>query len=133
MTTKIDRPVPPLTARTKAFWTSGADGCLRIAHCTCGWWLHPPRPICPKCHGTSIAFEPVSGRGTVHSWTINRYPWAAEMPPPYILAEVELAEQDGLRLLSNIVGCGLDEVYTGQAVTVAFEQAGEAWVPVFRP
>ena len=53
------------------------------------------------------------------------------MPPPYVIAEVELAEQPGLRLLTSVVGC--DEVTIGMPVRVRFEQAGDAWIPVFGP
>jgi uncharacterized OB-fold protein len=131
----MQRTAPPLTERTGEFWRSGADGLLRIARCqACGWYLQPPRPVCPKCRSYEIEFEPVSGKGTVYSSTINRYPWNPGMPPPYVLAQVELAEQPGLFLLTNIVGCEPEAVKIGMPVTVAFEQAGEeAWVPVFVP
>ncbi|MFC3174392.1 Zn-ribbon domain-containing OB-fold protein [Novosphingobium bradum] len=130
----MDRPAPPLTDRTAAYWRSGADGVLRIARCSaCGWRLHPPRPVCPRCRGREIAFQPVSGRGKVHSFAINRYQWTPAITPPYIMAEVELAEQPGLLILSNITHCALDEVRVDMAVTVWFERTGEAWIPLFRP
>ena len=130
----MERVAPPLTDRTAEYWRSGADGVLRIARCqSCGWYLHPPQPACPKCHGSTIRFEPVSGRGSVYAWTINRYQWNPGMPPPYVLAEVELAEQAGLRILTNIVDCDIDAVRTGMPVTVRFERAEEAWIPVFGP
>jgi uncharacterized protein len=126
------RPAPPLTERTAKYWQSGADGVLRIARCqSCGWYLHPPRPVCPQCRGREVRFEPVSGRGTVYSWTINRYQWNPDMAPPYVLAEVELPEQAGLRILTNIIGCEPAAVAIGMSVTVAFERAGDAWIPVF--
>jgi uncharacterized OB-fold protein len=53
------------------------------------------------------------------------------LEPPYVLAEVELVEQAGLRLLTAIVEC--DDVTIGLPVNVRFEQAGDAWVPVFAP
>jgi len=107
---------------------------LRIARCqACGWRVHPPRPVCPRCRGSELRFEDVSGRGTVHSWTVNRYQWTPGMEPPYVLAEVELVEQEGLRLLTNIVGCAAEEVRIGMPVRVVFERAGDTWVPVFTP
>jgi uncharacterized OB-fold protein len=128
----MERIEPPLTERTGDYWRSGADGVLRIARCqSCGWYLHPPRPACSQCRGREIRFEAVSGQGTVYSWTINRYQWFPGMKPPYALAEVELLEQPGLRLLTNIVGCEPDAITIGMPVTVAFEQVGESWIPVF--
>jgi uncharacterized OB-fold protein len=130
-----DRPVPAVSARTAPYWTGGSSDQLLIARCqACGFWLHPPLPLCTRCRSRDIAPEPVSGRGTVWSYTINRYPWAAQLQPPYVIAEVELDEQPGLRLLTSIVGGDADDpeaVAIGMPVRVRFEQAGEAWIPVF--
>src|SRR5262249_48632578 len=102
----MTRPSPRITDRTVEFWTGGADGELRIARCQeCGWYMHPPLPLCPSCRGRDVRPEAVSGRGTVWSWTLNRYQFAPGMAPPYVVAIVELVEQAGLRLLTNVVGC----------------------------
>lgn len=127
-----ERPTPVISARTAPFWTGGATGRLMITRCqACGWWLHPPLPLCPRCRSRDIQPEAVSGRGSVWSYTINRYPWAAQLSPPYVIAEVELDEQPGLRLMTSIVDCS--EVTIGIPVRVRFEPAGEAWIPVFAP
>jgi uncharacterized OB-fold protein len=127
-----ERPAPVITDRTAAFWRGGAVGELRIQRCqACRWWVHPPLPLCPQCHDRKLGPEVVSGRGTVWSFTVNRYPWTPSLQPPYVLAEVELDEQPGLRLLTSIVDC--DDVRIGMPVRVQFEPAGEAWVPVFAP
>jgi uncharacterized OB-fold protein len=127
-----NRPSPAVTERTSAFWTGGAHGELRITRCqACGWWLHPPAPVCRRCHGRQIEAEATSGRATVRSFTVNRYAWTAELQPPYFLAEVELEEQPGLRLLTSIVDC--EDVQIGMPVQVRFEQAGDCWIPVFAP
>ena len=127
-----ERPAPTITERTAAFWGGGAVGELRIVRCqSCGRWLHPPLPMCPRCQSRDVAPEVVSGRGTVFSFTVNRYQWTPLLEPPYVLAEVELDEQPGLRLLTSIVDC--DDVSIGMPVHVRFEPAGEAWVPVFAP
>ena len=125
---------PALTERTRGFWTSGADGLLRIFRCAdCGRYQHPPKPVCPSCRGRRVDLEPVSGRGRVWAWTINRYQWQEGMPAPYVIAEVELDEQAGLKLLTNIVDCEVDDVHVGMPVEVCFEPVGEAHVPLFRP
>jgi hypothetical protein len=121
-----------LTERAGDYWRSGADGVLRICRCqSCGWYLHPPMPVCPKCRGRELGFEPVSGRGRVHAFTINRYQWNPGMAPPYVLAEIELPEQRGLKILSNVVGIEPEAVETGLQVTVTFDHVGETWIPVF--
>jgi uncharacterized protein len=129
------RPAPVLTERTAAFWRGGAVGELHIQRCkNCLRWLHPPLPMCPRCHGRELESEAVAGTGTVYSFTINRYQWTASLEPPYVIAEVELDEQPGLRLLTSIVGC--DAVTIGMPVRVRFEPGGEdpgTWIPVFAP
>jgi uncharacterized protein len=130
--TDMQRPAPPVTERTGGYWRSGADGTLRIARCqSCSWYLHPPRPICPSCRGRDIAFEPVSGKATVYAVTINRYQWNPGMAPPYAVAEVELPEQKGLKIMPNIIGCAPEEVAVGMPVTVTFDHVDETWIPVF--
>lgn len=128
----MQRSAPLLTDRAREYWLSGQSGVLRIARCqSCGWRLHPPRPLCPRCHGDDIRFDPVSGRGTVYSCTINRYRWSGGMVPPYVLAEIELEEQAGLLILSNVAGCAPEAVRIGMPVTVAFDHVEDVWIPVF--
>ena len=130
----IEHPSPPLTHRTEQYWRSGSDGVLRIARCQdCGRYLHPPTPICPRCRCREIVFTPVSGRGAVHSYTLNRYQWSPGMTPAYVIAEVALEEQEDLLILTNIVGVEPEAVRIGLPVHVRFEPAGEAWLPVFQP
>jgi len=127
-----ERPAPEIVGLGAPFWTGGAAGELRIQRCaTCGHWQHPPAPMCSRCQGRELEPQVVSGRGTVWSFTVNRYQWAATLEPPYVLAEVELDEQPGLRLLTAVVDC--DDVTIGMPVTVRFEPAGDAWIPVFAP
>lgn len=127
-----ERPAPVITERTSAFWTGGESGRLMIARCqACGWWLHPPLPVCRRCRSQDIRPEAVSGRATLWSYTVNHYQWAATLPPPYVIAEVELVEQAGLRVLTSLVDC--NEPAIGMTLHTRFEQTGDAWVPVFGP
>lgn len=119
------------------FWTGGADGRLRITRCTrCGLWVSRPAEDCPDCGG---AFEarPVSGRGTVHTYTINHQPFNPAVPVPYVIAIVELVEAPELRIATNIVDCEPDSVHVGLAVEVRFERHdtddGVFYAPVFVP
>jgi uncharacterized OB-fold protein len=133
-----DRPAPVITDLTAPFWRGGESGELRIQRCQdCRRWLHPPQPMCPSCHGRELRAEAVSGRGTVWSYTVNRYQWAPGIEPPYVLAEVELEEQAGLRLLTAIVDVDPEaeppQVSIGMAVEVRFERGDDAWIPLFAP
>ncbi|MEX0666418.1 MAG: OB-fold domain-containing protein [Acidimicrobiia bacterium] len=127
------RPLPALTPETEFFWTSGVDGRLRFLRCgDCYSYVHPPAPVCPQCASRSVAPEPVTGRGTVATFTVNHQDWGL-MDPPYVIAIVELVEQPGLRLTTNLVNVEAGAVAGGMAVQVCFEQVDDVWFPLFEP
>lgn len=67
------------------------------------------------------------------TWTVNHHAFHPDVPTPYVIAIVELAEQADLRVVANVIGCDPDDVAIGMAVEVEFELHGEHAVPVFRP
>ncbi len=128
------RMLPQLNQENAFYWTSGADGELRILRCQdCGTWLHPPRPICGKCLSRNLAPEAVSGKGEVFSFTVNCKSWGPGLEVPYVIAVVELAEQPGLQLTSNLRGVAPEAVRIGMRVEVEFERDEDVWLPMFRP
>lgn len=128
------RVLPRVTEQNEHFWRSGADGKLRFLRCQrCGCWIHPPAPICPECLSKDVAPEAVSGRAVVHTFTVNHQPWIPTLDPPYVVAIVELPEQAGLRLTTNIVNCEPDDVSIGLPVQVVFEEYEDVWLPFFEP
>ena len=127
-------PVPQVGDDNRDFWTGGRQGELRIVRCNdCGYYIHPPSPRCPQCLGDDVEPTPVSGRGVVYTYTVNRREWSPGLEVPYVIAVVQLDEQSDLRLMTNIVGCSADEVAIDMPVHVEFREQGEAFVPVFRP
>ncbi len=131
---KAFRLLPRLTDENRWFWTSGADGVLRFLRCqSCGYYVHPYGPRCPRCLGSQLEPEAVSGTATLHTFTVNHQPWYPGLDPPYVVAIVELPEQQGLRLTTGIVGCGPDDVAIGMPVRVVFDQYEDVWLPFFEP
>ena len=129
----VPRILPPLTPANRAFWTGGASGHLLILRCeTCDRWVHPPVSRCPICDGELHA-EPVSGRGTIFTFTVNEQQFHPDVLPPYVIAIVELVEQADLRVPTNIVECDPADLRCGLPVTVLFEKYDEIFVPLFRP
>ncbi len=127
------RMPPAISDLNRPFWTGGRAGQLLISRCTlCREWSHPPALVCVACGG-DMAPHPVSGRGSVFTFTINRHAFNPALPVPYVIAIVELVEHSSLRITSNLIECDPGEVSIGLPVVVTFEQAGEAWVPLFRP
>lgn len=128
------RILPQLTPENRHFWTGGANGELLILRCrACGRWVHPPAASCPECGGGGPVPEATSGKGTVFTFTVNRHPYNPAVPLPYVIAIVELPEQEGLRFTTNIVNTDPEDVTIGMPVRVLFEQYDEIYVPVFEP
>jgi uncharacterized protein len=129
----LQRAVPAHDQLSAFFWASGANGVLSVLRCaTCATFVHPPAVPCPSCLSTELRPAAVSGRATVLACTVNVQQWVADQPP-YAIAIVELAEQQGLRLTSNIVGCAPDAVHIGQQVVVSFVHRNGLYYPVFVP
>jgi len=127
------RILPPLGDVNRPFWTGGARGELLIQRCqSCDRYQHPPASRCLECGGEVEAVA-VSGRGAVYTFTVNRHPFNPAVPVPYVIAIVELAEQQDLRVPTNLVNCDPDALEVGMPVHVLFEDRGEIFVPVFAP
>jgi len=76
----------------------------------------------------------VSGRGTLYSFAVMHESYMRGFEPPYLIAQVELEEQPGLRLTANLVGCDPADAVIGMPVSVTFEDRGAGIsVPQFQP
>lgn len=127
------RMMPQLTDANRDFWTGGAEGRLLVPRChDCRRWSLPPAQICPTCGGPTVS-EEASGRATVLTWTLNAHQFHPDIPAPNLIAIVTLDEQDDLRLATNLIGCGADEVRSGMPAEVRFEKHGEMFFPLFTP
>ena len=116
----------------------GRSGKLVLLRCRdCGYYLHPPIPVCPRDGSKNLAPEAVSGRATLATYTVNHHPWIPGLELPYVVALVEIVEQPELRLTTNLVGCALEEIRPGMAVRVLFrhieDARGDVWLPLFEP
>jgi len=125
--------LPEPDETTAFYWEAARKGELQVLRCrACSRFVHPPRKPCPECGANELVPEKVSGRGTVHTFTVAH----REVPGhevPFALVMVELEEQAGLRVLSNLVDCPVNEVRIGIAVEVTFQEVeGGVTLPQFR-
>ena len=128
------RPLPELTVENTAFWTGGARGELMIAFCDdCAVAIHPPQVVCPGCGGGDVAARPVAGTGTVYTCTVNHQPWYPGMAVPFALAVVDIDGAPGVRVTAEVIDADPAAVRIGQRMTIAFEQSGDVWLPLWRP
>ena len=121
-----ERPVPVPDERSAPFWEAAAEHVLTAARCSrCRAWVMPPDLTCPRCLSTDPAFvfEPVSGRGTVRSWTVMRQSFLPGFAGdvPFVLVDVELAEQADLRMIGRLLDGPDAPLRVGDQVTAAFE------------
>ena len=128
-----DRPLPLPDPETAFFWEATARRQLEILRCqTCKTWVHYPKPSCWNCSSGDLKPERVSGRGTVYSYTVTHQ----DVPgytAPFAVVIVELEEQAGLRMVSNVVDVPPEDVRIGMPVEVTFRSVAEdVWLPLFK-
>ena len=88
----------------------------------CATFRWCPGPLCPACASENYEWKPLSGRGKINTWTVVTHavhPAAAEKIP-YVVVLVELEEQRGLTMISNLVDCDIDTIAVDQPVRVDF-------------
>jgi uncharacterized OB-fold protein len=120
----VTRPLPVPDEQSAPYWRFAAEQVLAVARCSrCHAFCHPPDVVCPHCGSTDPAFEfvPVSGRGTIRSWTIMRQSFLPGFDVPFVLVDVELAEQEDLRLIGRLMDGPEAALRVGVPVRVAFE------------
>ena len=125
----------PISPLTQPYWDAAANGVLAIQRCRkCKRWIHFPEPACPACGADDLDFEPVSGRGTIETFSVIHRSFVADFAErtPYVIAWIALPEQAGLRAFGNVTGCAPDEIRIGMPVEVWFESRDGRVMPNFK-
>jgi uncharacterized OB-fold protein len=127
------RPSPIVTEDNRLFWEAAAEHRLVAQRCQgCGRLQHPPRPMCPVCHGLEFDMAELAGTGLVYSYAVLHHPRSPKFTYPLMTALVELDE--GVRLVTNLVGVEPADVTIGMPVRVTFVPTDrEMSIPVFTP
>ena len=109
----------------RGFWEASRGHELCIQQCSdCEKFRHLPTPMCPYCHSLKYDWTRMSGRGKVYSHLIVRHPVHRAIrekeQTPYNICLIELEEQDGLRIISNILNIPPEDIYIDMPVEVTF-------------
>ena len=129
-TASYSKLVPAPNQDTQAYWDALRAHRLTIQSCgKCGTKRHYPRPVCDRCYCLDVTWVDVSGRGTVHTWTVAHHPFHAGFKGevPYTLVTVDLEE--GVRMQAQLKGrdgrvlADAGGIKPGTAVEVRFEKA----------
>ena len=129
-----DRPTITPSELTRPFWDACERGELVAQRCAaCDAYRHYPQLLCPDCLSPDYAWAPLSGRGTIYSYSVAHrafHPaWAEHVP--YVVATIELEE--GVRMVTDLLDVEPERVAIGDAVAVHFEvMPGQPRVPRFR-
>ena len=130
---------PPVGVDSGPFWEATREGRLLVQWCTaCDRGVFYPRAFCPHCASGRGALEwrTASGRATVYAAVVEHRPEAAGARfsggEPYCVALVDLDE--GVRMLTNVVGCPPGDVHSGMDVLVTWEPLSDGrQLALFRP
>ena len=135
--------VPVASQLTQPYWDGTKEGKLVLQRCQgCGYYNHPANYICINCKNRDheLAWEEVSGRATLYTHYIcyDTSVSGFEEKVPYAVCIVELEEQTGLLLMSNILNFEYGELGEGLTMglplEVVFEQVNDdVWIPQFQP
>ena len=129
------KPLPVTQPWSLKFWEGAKENKLLIQECReCGKLIFYPRKSCPECWSSDLGWSEASGKGKVYTYTVTltdvEQKFAEDLP--YVLAYVDLEE--GIRMMTRIVGCEPEEVHIGMDVEVVFEEVTEEFsLPFFRP
>jgi uncharacterized OB-fold protein len=133
--------LPDLDEPTAApFWEGTARGELLVQACArCGEWRMPPRPMCPQCRSTGVAWVPTTGRGRIWSFIVPHPPLlpAFAAVAPYNAVVVELEERPAIRFAGNLVrgpDGAINEIdpatiEIGEPVHVVFAKVEDVFLP----
>jgi uncharacterized OB-fold protein len=110
-------PQPFPDVDSQGFWDATSRGELAICRCQqCRAWMHPPLERCRFCGGET-GFEPISGRGRIHSFIVMH---RASVPglgsPPHVIVLVEFDDAPGIRLTGMLAGSRAADVEIGAPV-----------------
>jgi len=131
------KPLPQPDPVTAPYWESLKAHGMKIQRCNdTGKFFFYPRGLSPFTWSDNISWEPVSGIGKLHAFTIvhnNRAPGFSD-EIPYVVAMIELDE--GVRVMSNLIDVQADpdHVKIGMPVELVYDDVtNEVTLPKFRP
>lgn len=129
-----DKPLPSIDVWNRRFWEACAEERLIAQQCsTTGQFWLPPSPVSPFTRMASWEWVEISGHGRVWSF-INMHQvyfksFADDVP--YNVCQIKLNE--GPFLLSNVVGCTIEDIKIDAPVKVEFLRISDTIaIPKFR-
>ncbi len=129
-----NRPLPDSSPWSKPFWEAARNNKLVVQKCEDCSALHMyPKRLCPACLSENLGWVESAGTGELYTYTVQVAgpPSGFEDMVPYVIAVIRLDE--GVQMMSNIVGPSADAAQCGDRVTVGFQtlEGTDTVLPVF--
>jgi uncharacterized OB-fold protein/acyl dehydratase len=113
------KPRPRFNQDQAWFWEGLRQHELRIQRFTDdGSLVHPPANANPATQHMEYDWVVASGRGTLYSYTVAHHPQVPSFDYPHLVGIIELEE--GVRIVSPIVGCTKAQLEIGMPLEVSF-------------
>ncbi len=124
---------PPMGHDNAWWWNKIAEGKIELQRCSaCERLRHPPRPMCAHCRSMEWDSVPISGRGTLHTYTVIHHPQFPGYEFPILAVLVDLEE--GERIVSNVVGVAPGALEIGMKLEAFIHEDEDGFkLPLFRP
>jgi len=129
-----NRPLPRRHGFGAEFYGFCKNHELRFQRCKgCGAWRHVPRDMCAKCGSVTWEWAKSSGKGKVFSWTTVMQPMMPQFADAVPYSPVVIELEEGVRMVSWIVGLRPEELRLDLPVEVVFDDVtAEVTLPKFR-
>ena len=129
-------PYPIAEYGAEPYWEACNEERLSMQRCeACSRLRWHPSPRCGDCGSADYAWDTLTGLGKINTWTVVTHPVhpAAIEKVPYVVVVVDLDDQPGLLMVSNLVDCDPNNIRFEQRVQVAYiaHPSGQK-IPVFR-
>jgi len=123
----MTRPLPDIDDPEFApFWAGAAAGELLLVFCSsCDRPRWPPRPICAHCQSFELEWRAVDARGRLYTWTGVEHQTTRDLPPPYVVGLVEIADHPDVRLLGQIVDVAPGVLRIGMPMVARFDAVAD--------
>ena len=134
MNPPYDKPLPETSPLTQPYWDGLREHRLVLQACQqCHTVRHYPRPVCDQCYSMESVWIEATGRGRIHSWTVNHhvFHFAFKRESPFVTVTVDLDE--GVRMQAPLRGADGSTLAIGVPVELTYEDVTAALtLPAFR-
>ncbi len=110
---------------TREYWDFCAKRELRFQRCgDCSAFRFPPLTGCRDCGSTEVEWVAVTGQARVFSYTVVHHPAIPDVQGevPYPVVAVEFDDAPGVRLISNVLDIGIDEIEVEMELELAWDE-----------